>query len=102
MQYPLRAYENKLPGKNTRSGICSFVQWRKGDGGVRRSLSDYGEFIAEVRACSKSMNLNKAVRAAVKNCIGRGILVDFLTRHGSEVENMLLTEWNMKDALAVS
>jgi hypothetical protein len=67
-----------------------------------RSLSDYGEFIAEVRACHKAMNLNKAIRAAVKNCLGRGILVDFLTRHGSEVENLLLTEWNMKDALAVS
>jgi hypothetical protein len=28
-------------------------------------------------------------------------LVEFLTRHGSEVENMLLTEWNMETALEV-
>jgi len=66
-----------------------------------RSLSDYGEFIAEVRANCKGMGLKMAVRAAVRSCISRDVFVDFLTRNGSEVENMLLTGWNMKDALAV-
>jgi len=31
----------------------------------------------------------------------RGILVYFLKRHGSEVLNMLFTEWNLEDAIAV-
>ena len=67
-----------------------------------RSLSDYGEFIAEVRACyGKQKDLKQAVRTAVRNCIGRGILVDFLARHGSEVENMLFGEWNWDTALEV-
>jgi len=67
-----------------------------------RSLSDYGEFIAEVRACyGRQKDLKQAVRTAVKSCIGRGILVDFLARHGSEVENMLFGEWNWDTALEV-
>jgi len=99
-------FENEEPGVPSLELVVKAYNINKGRNveivSRSRSLSDYGEFIAEVRACSKSMNLNKAVRAAVKNCVSRGILVDFLTRHGSEVENMLLTEWNMKDALAVS
>ncbi|MCL2207691.1 MAG: Rpn family recombination-promoting nuclease/putative transposase [Fibromonadales bacterium] len=67
-----------------------------------RSLSDYGEFIAEVRANCKAMSLKDAAKAAVKSCISRNVFADFLTRHGSEVENMLLTGWNMKEALEVS
>ncbi|MDR1812523.1 MAG: hypothetical protein LBQ87_06835, partial [Candidatus Fibromonas sp.] len=42
-----------------------------------------------------------AVKAAIRSCISRKVLVEFLTRHGSEVENMLLTEWNMETALEV-
>ena len=35
---------------------------------------------------------------AVKYCIRQGILREFLSAHGSEVENMLTTEWNWDDA----
>jgi predicted transposase YdaD len=38
---------------------------------------------------------------AVTWCIAHGILKEFLETHGSEVVNMLLTEWNLEDALAV-
>jgi hypothetical protein len=34
--------------------------------------------------------------------IWKNILVSFLERNCSEVENMLLSEWNMKDALEVA
>ena len=65
------------------------------------SLSDYEEFIAEARSNLRVMNLRDSIRAAIRSCISRNIFVDFLTRHGSEVENMLLHEWNMKEALEV-
>jgi hypothetical protein len=45
--------------------------------------------------------LDKAVKKAVHWCIEHGVLPDFLQTHGSEVVNMLLTEWNWDDALEV-
>ena len=50
----------------------------------------------------KTMGRDMAVRAAIRTCINRNILLHFLRENGSEVENMLLTEWNMKDALEVA
>jgi predicted transposase/invertase (TIGR01784 family) len=41
------------------------------------------------------------VKAAVEYCISHGVLQDFLELHSSEVFNMLFTEWNWDDALAV-
>ncbi|MDR1812488.1 MAG: Rpn family recombination-promoting nuclease/putative transposase [Candidatus Fibromonas sp.] len=66
-----------------------------------RSLSDYEEFISDVRKNLETMDLKSAVKTAIRSCISRKVLVEFLTRHGSEVENMLLTEWNMETALEV-
>jgi predicted transposase/invertase (TIGR01784 family) len=43
----------------------------------------------------------KAMEDAVKWCIANNILRDFFENHGSEVVNMLLTEWNLEDALEV-
>jgi len=65
------------------------------------SLSGYEEFIAAVRENHKVTSLKEAVRLAIKSCVGRNILVEFLTEHSSEVENMLLHEWNMQEALEV-
>ncbi len=65
------------------------------------ALSGYEEFVAAVRANQKAMSLKEAVKAAIKSCVSSNILVEFLTEHGSEVENMLLTEWNMETALEV-
>jgi hypothetical protein len=47
------------------------------------------------------MGLPEAVKLAVRSCISKNFLVSFLKEHASEVENMLLTEWNMADALDV-
>ena len=44
--------------------------------------------------------VDKAVREAVKYCERHGILNGFLEIHGSEVLNMILTEWNTEDAIA--
>jgi hypothetical protein len=48
------------------------------------------------------MNLNVAIKTAVRTCIRNKILLSFLESNGSEVENMLFTEWNLKDALEVA
>jgi hypothetical protein len=66
------------------------------------NLSGYSEFVAEVKENSKTMSLLEAIKAAMKTCIGKNILLSFFDKHGCEVENMLLSEWNMKDALEVA
>ncbi|MDR0516930.1 MAG: hypothetical protein LBH25_07800 [Fibromonadaceae bacterium] len=66
------------------------------------TLSGYGEFVAEINENLKTMNLNAAIKTAVRACIRKNILLSFLESNGSEVENMLFTEWNLKDALEVA
>ncbi|MCL2102065.1 MAG: hypothetical protein FWH22_10180, partial [Fibromonadales bacterium] len=66
------------------------------------NLSGYAELIAEIEDNKKAMSLDAAVKSAVKSCIRRDILLYFLRERSSEVENMLLTEWNLKDALEVA
>ncbi|MDR2555944.1 MAG: hypothetical protein LBC64_11025 [Fibromonadaceae bacterium] len=64
-------------------------------------LSGYEEFIAQIKENLKSMELREAIRLAIKSCISKNILVSFLEKNGSEVENMLLSEWDQDEALAV-
>jgi len=47
------------------------------------------------------MNLADAIKAAIKTCLNKNILVDFLKEHGSEVENMIFGEWNWDEAKEV-
>jgi hypothetical protein len=71
---------------------------------VRRSgtLEGYSKFIKKVRELEgEGIGLEGAVRGAVRWCIGEGILGEFLEEHGSEVVNMLMTEWKLEDALLV-
>jgi hypothetical protein len=86
--------------------IVRVININKGHNGelVRRckTLNGYSEFIAMARECEKKLgSREEGVKAAVKHCISRGILKDFLELHSSEVYNMLFTEWNWDDALAV-
>ncbi|MDR0598009.1 MAG: hypothetical protein LBG14_05830 [Treponema sp.] len=70
--------------------------------GRSRTLEGYSEFIGKAREYEKELgSRDEGVRAAVKYCISRGILKEFLELHSSEVVNMLFTEWNWDDALAV-
>jgi hypothetical protein len=66
-----------------------------------KALSDYSKFIAEVKRNLKDANLGVAIREAVKKCMGRNILLDFLREHRSEVINMLTAEFNMRRAKKV-
>jgi hypothetical protein len=67
-----------------------------------RTLNEYSAFIAQARGFEKQLgNRTEAMKQAVRYCRGHGILKEFLEEHASEVINMLLTEWNWDDALAV-
>jgi predicted transposase/invertase (TIGR01784 family) len=65
-------------------------------------LSDYAALIAKVREYEKTgLVLEKALVKTVRWCIRNGHLRDFLKLHGTEVVNMLITEWNWDDAKEV-
>jgi predicted transposase/invertase (TIGR01784 family) len=65
-------------------------------------LNGYSAFIAKVRECERELgDKTEAMKAAVRYCREHDILKEFLEANGTEVMNMLLTEWNMEDALAV-
>src|SRR5215470_16305961 len=66
------------------------------------TLEGYELFVQKVREYEKeTKNLKEAISRAVKDCINRNVLGTFLKTHGSEVVNMLLTEWKFEDALRV-
>ena len=67
-----------------------------------KKLAEYSAFIAKVRFFMKKPgSLKKAIKKAVIYCQKHDILREFLELHASEVLNMLYTEWNWDDALAV-
>jgi predicted transposase/invertase (TIGR01784 family) len=71
---------------------------------LRRSenLSGYAEFVGTTRELEGlTGSRREALEGAVKRCIEKGILKEFLSKNGSEVVNMLLTEWNWDDARRV-
>jgi hypothetical protein len=65
-------------------------------------LGGYVELVDRVkRYVGEGMNLPDAATKAVRECIDEGILKDYLTKHASEVENMLFGEWDINTALMV-
>ena len=67
-----------------------------------RTLAEYSAFIDKVREFKKETgNLKKALTKAIKYCLEHDILKEFLEKNKKEVINMLMTEWNWDDALAV-
>jgi len=65
-------------------------------------LNNYSIFIKKINEYKKELTLEESILTAVKYCIENDILRDFLEEHSSEIMNMLLTEWNMEDAIAVA
>lgn len=67
-----------------------------------RSLYEYSYFNQKIRDnLDSGMEREAAIRQAMQDCLQEGIMVDFIQEHGSEVINMLFTEFNMEDALEV-
>lgn len=66
------------------------------------AMYEYAWFVQKIRDFQNAGNSrDMAIRKAVKECLEEGVMVDFIREHGSEVENMLFTEFNMDDALEV-
>jgi len=67
-----------------------------------KKLAEYSAFVARVRAFENEFGgREKAIQETVKYCQNHDILREFLQLHAGEVLGMLMTEWNMDDALAV-
>jgi len=64
------------------------------------NLRGYEFFIYLIREYLKAgMDRDSAISRAVADCIRQNVLKDFLEKHGSEVINMLFSEWNLDDAV---
>ena len=59
-----------------------------------RTLYEYSIFVQTVRDKCAIMDIDKAVDAAVVECIQKGILRDFLMKHRAEVIEMSIFEYN--------
>ncbi len=67
-----------------------------------RTIYEYATFIQRIRDyIDQGEHRTSAITEAMKDCLNSGIMVDFIQKHGSEVVNMLFTEFNMEDALEV-
>jgi predicted transposase/invertase (TIGR01784 family) len=66
-----------------------------------KKLQEYSVIIARTDSFWKEIgNLEEALKKAIIFCKKHGILKEYLEIHGSEVLNMILTEWNTEDAIA--
>ena len=67
-----------------------------------KTLAGYSAFVGKVQEYEKEkLDREEAIGKAVKYCMEHNILKEFLTQNATEVINMLTTEWNWDDALAV-
>ena len=63
-----------------------------------RTLKDYSQYVALVRRYKKELcSLDKAVKAAIDECINEGILSDFLRKNRAEVEMTSILEYNQEE-----
>jgi len=67
-----------------------------------KKLSEYSKFVAiSYKNLKEFRDKEKAIKETVKYCQKYDIIKEFLKIHGSEVLNMLLTDWNLEDAKEV-
>ncbi len=60
-----------------------------------RQLSDYAQFVSEVRKrLNKKIPLSEVVNEAVEECIQRGILAEFLSKNRAEVIKVSIYEYD--------
>ena len=91
--YPLLELEVKVLNINEGRNEAIVTRCRK--------LAEYSVFMAKIHAYWKECgDLEEAVKKAIKYCHEHDILKEYLEIHGSEVLNMILTEWNTEDAIA--
>lgn len=67
-----------------------------------RPLYEYSWFIWKVKEyLERGRNRDEAIGAAMEDCVGQGIMTEFIRKHGSEVRNMLFGEFVLEDAKEV-
>lgn len=65
-----------------------------------RYLNDYSTLVGKVKEGIRlGLSRRDAISCAVKFCLDKGIMGNYLIEHAEEVFNMLALEWNMDDAL---
>ena len=63
------------------------------------SLRGYAVFVGKIREYQQAgQALEDAIASAIDYCIANRILVEYLEKNGSEVRNMLFTEWKIEEA----
>ena len=68
-----------------------------------QSLKEYSQFVHQLQQSKqKGKSIEEALREAMDYCMERDIMRGFLEKHGSEVRNMLFTEWNWDDAYRIA
>ena len=68
-----------------------------------KSLNEYSRFIGKIKEnLADGMILEEAIQQAIEYGIEHDIMREFLEANGTEVANMLLSGWNMDEALIVS
>ena len=68
-----------------------------------QSLNEYSQFIGKIKEnLADGLTLEESIKQAIEYGIEHDIMRDFLETNGTEVVNMLLSGWNMDEALAVS
>ena len=67
-----------------------------------RPMYEYSWFIQRIKEyLTAGWARDTAITQAVKDCRAEGIMAEFMREHGSEVVNMLYTQWNYDDAVEV-
>ena len=59
-----------------------------------RTLEDYAEYTFRVREYAAEMPLDEAVERAITECIGEGILADFLRKNRAEAKKVSIYEYD--------
>ena len=68
-----------------------------------QSLKEYSQFIYQLQLGKRQgQSFEEALIHAIDYCVEHHIMQGFLEKHGSEVRNMLYTEWNIEDACRVA
>lgn len=64
-------------------------------------LREYTEFVEVVRKNAKAMDMNKAMAEAIKKCLEKNILVEFLNEYGKELEEMSWERYDTERILQI-
>ena len=62
-----------------------------------RTLAEYAEYTDRVRRYTSELPLADAVERAITECIGEGILADFLKKNRSEVKKVSIYEYDQEE-----